>query len=184
MLFKWLDNLEEWLIAALLGAMTVITFGQVVARYVFNYSFVWALELVTYLFGALIFLGMAYGVRVGTHIGVDALVKTLKPAGARAVGAVATLLCLVYSLICLYGSVVYIEKMREIGILAQDLPVAQWIPRSVLAIGFAIMAVRFAIVFYRIITGKQPGLRLSDEAAEALRLKTDNDEAVPDAGPR
>ncbi len=64
--------------------MTCVTFAQVVARYVFNYSFVWALELVTYLFAWLIFLGMAYGVRVGAHIGVDALVKTLRPAlGAR-----------------------------------------------------------------------------------------------------
>ena len=26
--------------------MTLVTFTQVVARYVFNYSFVWALELV------------------------------------------------------------------------------------------------------------------------------------------
>ncbi|HRA78729.1 MAG TPA: TRAP transporter small permease subunit, partial [Burkholderiaceae bacterium] len=35
--------------------MTLITFVQVVARYVFNYSFVWALELTTFLFGGLIF---------------------------------------------------------------------------------------------------------------------------------
>ena len=183
-MFRWLDHFEEWLIAALLGAMTAITFGQVVARYVFNYSFVWALELVTYLFGALIFLGMAYGVRVGSHIGVDALVKTMRPAGVRIVGAIATLLCLVYSCIGLYGSVVYIEKMREIGILAQDLPIEQWIPRSVLAIGFALMTLRFAIALYRIMTGTQAGLRLSDEAAEALKLKADNDQNAPDAAPR
>ncbi|MGB3836264.1 TRAP transporter small permease, partial [Castellaniella sp.] len=69
MLRNWLEHLEEGLIAFLLAAMTIITFGQVIARYVFNYSFVWALELTMYCFGALIFLGMAYGVRVGAHIG-------------------------------------------------------------------------------------------------------------------
>src|SRR3546814_15764872 len=73
----WLERLEEGLIALLLAAMTIITFGQVVARYVFNYSFVWALELSTYLFAALIFLAISYGVRVGAHIGVDALVTVL-----------------------------------------------------------------------------------------------------------
>ena len=67
------------MIAFLLTVMTLITFMQVVARYVFNYSFVWALELVTFLFGGLIFIGISYGVRVGSHIGVDALVKTPAP---------------------------------------------------------------------------------------------------------
>ena len=42
---RWLERLEEGLIALLMAAMTLITFVQVVARYVFNYSFVWALEL-------------------------------------------------------------------------------------------------------------------------------------------
>ena len=84
----WLHRLEEWLIATLLAVMTCITFMQVVARYVFNYSFVWALELNTFLFAWLIFLGMAYGVRVGAHIGVDALVKSLGPRAAQTCAAI------------------------------------------------------------------------------------------------
>src|SRR3546814_11927669 len=86
----WLERLEEGLIAFLLAAMTVVTFGQVVARYIFNYSFVWALELSTYLFAALLFLGISYGVRVGAHIGVDALVKALPKAIANKVDVAAT----------------------------------------------------------------------------------------------
>ena len=54
-----LERLEEGVIAFLLATMTLITFGQVIARYVFDYSFVWALELVTFLFAWLIFLGMS-----------------------------------------------------------------------------------------------------------------------------
>ncbi len=78
--------------------MTLLTFAQVVARYVFNYSFVWALELTGVLFASLIFIGMSYGVRVGSHIGVDALVRALRPGPARKDhDRIATvLLCLVY----------------------------------------------------------------------------------------
>jgi C4-dicarboxylate transporter DctQ subunit len=90
----WLGRLEEGLIAFLLAAMTVITFGQVIARYVFNYSFTWALELVTYLFAWMIFLGIPYGVRVGSHIGVDALVSALGAKAARVLGVIAAALCL------------------------------------------------------------------------------------------
>jgi C4-dicarboxylate transporter DctQ subunit len=154
--------------------MTVVTFAQVIARYVFNYSFVWALELVTYLFAWLIFLGMAYGVRVGSHIGVDALVKKLTPPVARAFAAVASALCMVYAAIVFVGAWTYVGKMREIGILAQDLPIEQWIPRLVLPFGFAVLFVRFAEIFYRSVTGRQARL-LGDEAEDALKLRAELD---------
>lgn len=179
MIRSMFERLEESLIALILAVMTVITFVQVVARYVFNHSFVWALELVTYLFAWLIFLGMAYGVRVGSHIGVDALVKTLAGRPARIVGGIAAALCLVYSVIVFYGGWVYVGKMYEIGILAQDLPIPQWVPRLVLPIGFGLLIIRFSESLYRIVSGKESRLHLADEAADALKLKqTDNSDQV------
>src|SRR3546814_6097842 len=85
----WHERLEEGLIALLLASMTLVTFGQVIARYVFNYSVVWALELSTFLFGGLIFLGISYGVRVTAHIGVDALVKRLPKSMTQALRLIA-----------------------------------------------------------------------------------------------
>jgi len=167
-MLRWVNRLEEGLIALLLTVMTLITFTQVVARYVFNYSFVWALELVTFLFGGLIFLGISYGVRVGAHIGVDALVKTLSPARARAVGAAAAVLCMAYAAIVFVGGWIYVSKMLEIGILAQDIPVPQWVPRLVLPVGFALLFLRFGQVLYRILAGKEAHL-LGDEVKDALK---------------
>jgi C4-dicarboxylate transporter DctQ subunit len=174
--YRWYDRVEEGLIAFLLALMTLITFGQVIARYVFDYSFVWALELVTFLFAWLIFLGMSYGVRVGSHIGVDALVKALGPRSARVVGAIATLCCIAYALIGLVGSWRYVTTMRTIGTLAQDLPIPVWIPQSVLPLGFGLLAVRFGEVLYRIVRGSEAHL-LGDEAATILEQAE-----VPDAG--
>lgn len=171
MRFAWFHRLEEGLIALLLAAMTLITFVQVVARYVFNYSFVWALELTTFLFAWLIFLGMAYGVRVGSHIGVDALVKALEPKAARVAGAAAALLCLAYAVILFYGSWQYVAKMYQIGILAQDLPIPQWVPRLVLLIGFGLLIVRFAEALFRIVTGREIRMQVADEAIDALKHK-------------
>jgi C4-dicarboxylate transporter DctQ subunit len=164
---RFFDRLEEGAIAFLLAVMTIITFGQVIARYVFNYSFVWALELVTFLFAWLIFLGMSYGVRVGSHIGVDALVKLLPPRTARIVGIVATLGCIAYALIVLYGGWIYMSKMRELGTLAEDLPIPVWIPQLVVPLGAALLAFRFGQVLYRLATGREAHL-LGDEAAAIL----------------
>ena len=178
---NWFERAEEGLIALLLAAMTLIIFGQVIARYVFNYSFVWALELVTYLFAGLIFLGMAYGVRVGAHIGIDALVKSLGPRSSRVVGSLAAASCVAYAVIVLVGSVQYVEKMRSIGILSQDLPIEQWIPRLVLPIGFLLLVLRFLQAFYRIATGRDRTLELADEAADALRMNQDGSAAAGEA---
>lgn len=169
---RWLEHLEEGLIVVLMAAMTLLTFAQVIARYIFNYSFVWALELTGVMFAWLIFIGMSYGVRVGAHIGVDALVKSLGRRAARAIGAVAAVLCIVYALIVAWGGYQYVSKMYEVGILMQDIPVQQWIPRVVMPLGFTLLAFRFAQVLWRIASGKEAHL-LGDEVKEALKLKDD-----------
>ena len=174
-------RLEEGVIALLLATMTLITFAQVVARYVFNYSFTWALELVTWLFAWLILLGMAYGVRVGAHIGVDVLVKALGPRPARVIGILAAAICLGYSVIFLVGGYQYVAKIHKIGILAQDLPVPQWVPRLALPVGFGLLALRFAQLLWRLVTGRESGLHLADEAADALKLR--DAAAPPEARP-
>jgi C4-dicarboxylate transporter DctQ subunit len=169
---RWLEHFEEGLIAFLMAAMTLVTFMQVVARYVFNYSFVWALELTGVMFAWLIFTGMSYGVRVGAHIGVDAVVKSLSQGAARVVGIVATVLCIVYAAIVFVGGFQYVRKMYDVGILMQDIPIQQWIPRIILPLGFALLALRFAQLLYRLIAGKEAHL-LGDEAADALKLRQD-----------
>lgn len=167
---RWLEFLEEALVIVLMAAMTLVTFMQVVARYVFNYSFVWALELTGVMFAWLIFIGMSYGVRVGAHIGVDIVVKSLGPRAARTVGLLAATLCVVYALIVAWGGYQYVTKMHDVGILMQDMPVQQWIPRLVIPLGFALLAFRFAQVLWRLGTGQEAHM-LVDEAKDALAMQ-------------
>jgi len=169
---RWLKNFEEGLIVVLMAAMTLLTFVQVVARYVFNDSLVWAMEATGIMFAWLIFVGMSYGVRVGAHIGVDALVKSLGARAARNAASVAAALCTVYALLVAFGSYQYVYKLYSIGILMQDIPIEIWIPRVVLPLGFLLLAFRFAQVLWRLLHG-QDGQLLGDEAEDALRLRED-----------
>ena len=187
MRFEWFHRLEEGLIAFLLAAMTLVSFSQVIARYVFNYSFTWALELTMVFFAWLIFLGIPYGVRIGSHIGVDALVKALGPKSGRVVGIAAASLCVVYSVILLIGSWSYVTKMYVLDINMDDLPMVPiWMPRTILVVSFVLLVVRFGQVLWRIITGKEIRLHLSDEAEEVLRERREALEAGhdPSEGPR
>jgi len=175
---RWLELLEEGLISTLLALMTLITFAQVIARYVFNYSFVWALELVTFLFAWLIFIGMSYGVRTGSHIGIDVAVNLLGTKIARIVTMVATLLCIAYSVIIFIGSWNYVTRIYEIGNYAKDIAIPVWIPRVALPVGFALLTLRFCQVLYRLIVGKDTHL-IGDESEQALKLRNDL-ESSPD----
>jgi len=114
-------------------------------------------------------------VRVGAHIGVDAVVKALSARPARVVGIAATILCIVYASIVFVGGFQYVRKMHDVGILMQDIPIQQWIPRTILPLGFALLAFRFAQVLYRLATGAEAHL-LGDEAKDALKLKQDDAE--------
>ncbi len=57
------DRIEETIIAALIGLMTVLTFANVTARFVFNSNILWALELTVFMFGWLVLLGASYAVK-------------------------------------------------------------------------------------------------------------------------
>jgi len=101
------DHIEETLIALLLGLMTVVTFANVVARFVFNSNILWALELTVFLFGWLVLLGSSYAVKKHAHLGVDAVLNMLAPAPRRIMALVAVACCLVFSLLMLKGAYDY-----------------------------------------------------------------------------
>lgn len=168
---KILDHLEEWIISLMLFAMTALSFMQVVRRYVFNTGFSWSLELTGVCFAVMIFVGISYGVRVGSHIGVDALVSLLSPARRRWVSILAVALCLVYVGFVLYGSSIYVAKMREVGVELDDMPIERWIVLSIMPIGYAMAGFRFVQIIINLITGKTDSLHLADEAADAMKLQ-------------
>ena len=102
-----IDHIEETMIALLLGLMTVVTFANVIARFVFNSNILWALELTVFTFGWLVLLGASYAVKKHAHLGVDAILNMLAPAPRRILALIAVGCCLVFSLLLLKGSYDY-----------------------------------------------------------------------------
>lgn len=89
-MLKFLDHLEEWLVATLIGAATIIIFLSVVHRYasglpipvlqdwLLSINMSWSQELCIYMFIWMAKFGAAYGVRTGIHVGVDVFINSLK----------------------------------------------------------------------------------------------------------
>lgn len=157
-----IGRLEEAIIAVLFAAMVLITFSQVIARYVFNAGAIWAVELTTYCFAWLVLFGASWGIKRSAHLGVDAFVKLFPKRWQRLFGLLGVVAGLIYAGIMLRGSWDYVAKLYRLGIEAEDLPIPQWLPMSILVIGMGLLIVRLLQVALRILAGSQT-LMLADE---------------------
>ena len=111
---SFVDTIEETVIAALLGAMTLVTFSNVIARYVFNSNILWALELTVFMFGWLVLLGASYAVKKQSHLGVDAIVNIVSPPVRKAMALFSIACCLAFSLLLLKGAWDYWSVYAEL----------------------------------------------------------------------
>ena len=187
------DRLEETLIAVFLGLMTVITFANVVARYVFNDNILWALEATVFLFAWLVLLGASYAVKHSLHLGIDLLVNALGPAARRALGLVSVAACLAFAVLLLIGSWEYWYPFatKRAFLEVNDVPMpgflqflAEWfnegeayekiprfIPYAALPIGMALLTWRFVQAGIAIARGTQATVIASHEVAESDRAE-------------
>lgn len=184
------DKFEETLIAIFLGLMTVVTFANVIARYVFNDNILWALETTVFLFAWLVLLGTCYGVKKSLHLGIDIIIARLAPGPRRTVGLVAIAACLAFSILLLVGSWEYWYPFatKRAFLEVNDIPMpaflqflADWmnegekyekiprfIPYAVLPISMTLLTWRFIQAGIRIFRGDIYTIIASHEAEEML----------------
>ncbi len=114
------DRLEETFIAIILGAMTVLTFVNVIFRYTFDWGIVnwleatlnftwpdsipWGYETTLILFSWLVLFGMSYCVKKTAHLGVDAVINVLSAPSRRILALVAGACCILYTYLLIKGS--------------------------------------------------------------------------------
>jgi C4-dicarboxylate transporter DctQ subunit len=166
---KFLDRLEEWLIASLMGAATVVIFVAVVHRYASGWpipglqdallkiNMSWAQELCIYMFVWMAKFGAAYGVRTGIHVGVDVLINRLPAAWHRK----AVLLGLAAG--ALFTGVVgtlgarFVLQMAHTDQVSADLEIPMWVVYLAVPLGSYLMCFRFIQVAVRFVrTGELP----------------------------
>jgi len=166
---KFLDHLEEWLIAFLMGAATLLIFVAVVHRYaagmpvpgvqdaLLKIDLTWAQELCIYMFVWMAKFGAAYGVRTGIHVGVDVMINRLPGAthklyvlfgllaGATFTGIVGTL------------AATFVWEIAHTDSVSPDLELPKWIVYLCIPLGSYLMCFRFLQVAWSFArTGELP----------------------------
>jgi C4-dicarboxylate transporter DctQ subunit len=181
---KFLDHLEEWLIASLMGMATTLVFLSVVHRYLSGFAIPhlqdwllsmdvsWAQEVTIIMFVWMAKFGAAYGVRTGIHVGVDVLINRLQPKwrtkfvlfGLGAGAFFTAVIAILGAQLCLHTGLEYAVQtllgMPSDGFSGPTTPDAGWPVWAVylaIPLGSSLMCFRFlqvAVHFFR--TGELP----------------------------
>lgn len=184
-MIRTIHRLEEALLCFLLTSLTLLVFAETLLRFS-GTSALWLEEAIQWNAGWFVLFGASYGVRTGAHIGLTLLTGALHNRMLkRAIAALAVIICIAYCLIFLYSSWEYVRAQQMIGFDLSDLQISagliggwpaeeiaikQWVPYCGLLIGFALLLIRFMVLFFKIITGKADGFEFIDEAKESVEL--------------
>lgn len=168
---RLVDAIEEGVIALLLAAALVATLYRLVIAGP-SAGPAGGFDPGSYLFAALVLLGMSYGVRVNAHLGVDAFVKLFGPGPRRLFGLLAVLAGLTYGALLLTGAWEQAAGQYRQG--GGSGPIPRGLLLAILPAGFALLVGRLIQAGVRIWRRQQEGLLHADEAADALRRHLDS----------
>lgn len=185
-----IDHIEETFIAITLGLMTIITFANVIARYIFNSNILWGLEATVFLFAWLVLIGASYGVKQTFHIGIDIVLVMVPKPVRKILTLLACAACILFAALLLKGSWDYWAPFagKRAFYETNDLPVPffltwlkdvfndgeayeklpRFIPYAALPIGMALLLYRFIQATWYILTDQQTALIASHEAEELM----------------
>jgi TRAP-type C4-dicarboxylate transport system permease small subunit len=149
--------IEDALCAAALGSVAVIICGQVVSRYVFNYTPSWSEELSRYLVVWTIFIGTAVGVRKNIHIGVDAFIRLAPRWMKLTLEVLLNLIGAVVSGVLIWLSVLFIQDTIEYEQLSPAMQIPMWLPYLAMPVGLSFGVVHFLHDIVKLFaTGEEP----------------------------
>ena len=131
------------LVIALLAAMAIMVFANVVLRFLTDHSILWVEEASRYAMVWLTFIGAGPVLRYGAHIGIDTLERAL-PRHARIIRAT------IFALLSIFFAVMIVVGIRYSMLTwAQTTPVLEIPVGAVylaMPVGFALMLAHLAIM--------------------------------------
>ncbi|MBL8486251.1 MAG: TRAP transporter small permease [Rhodocyclaceae bacterium] len=112
---------NRWVVIALVAVMAVLVFANVVARYAFSYSFVWAEEVTRYMMVWVGFIGSGLVLRYGAHIAVEAFQDVLPARAAQATRALVVLILAVS-----FAAMTWLGVQYVLFAWDQETPILNW----------------------------------------------------------
>lgn len=142
-------HLEEALIVALLGLMSILIGMQVFMRYVMGDSLTWSEELARYCFIWCTYLGVSYGVKSRAHICVEAAVNQLPHAFKSKVKVLVHLVFILFAALVVKEGYALTLKIFSFGQTSSSLGIPMGVVYLAPTCGFALVIYRLLQQIYQ-----------------------------------
>ncbi len=145
-IWSFLGRLEEWTLVFVLLALAIVSFVQVVCRYVVGFSFTWMEEVTRYSSVFIAFLGAAIGVKYGTHFSMIFLYERLSSDRMRQLlMLIVNLICCAVLLVVAWYGWEQAMKLKRFGTLTAVLRIPKYIPYLPIPLFSVVMALRYLL---------------------------------------
>lgn len=141
---RFLLFVETYIAGILMIVTSLLIFLQVILRYVFSYSIIWAEEFARYGIVWFVFLGSSLAVHEGAHASVDVLIKLLPTKVYRVFAALAIVISIGFTVTVAWFGIRMVIRIAQIGNITPALGIPMYIPYLAIPIGSAMMTWRFA----------------------------------------
>ncbi|MCD8349029.1 MAG: TRAP transporter small permease [Planctomycetaceae bacterium] len=135
-------RIEEIIIVACLGVMTISIGLQVFMRYVVQASLSWSEELARYLFIFFVYAGISYGVKMKRHVRVEAFTMWLSPRKQAIIKLVSDILFLAFALFIIYYGFVTAGRIFRLNQTSPALEIRMGYVYGTLPFCFILVAIR------------------------------------------
>lgn len=142
---KTAEKIHAAAMSLLLAAMVVTIFYQVVSRYIFNFSLVWAEELARGCFIWMVFMGLSYVERNDEPIKITIL-RDIMPTGIRSLmNLLSMILSLGFCLICTFYGFERVAFLIESKQIAPGLQINMVWFYLAIPVGFLLTSIAYVI---------------------------------------
>lgn len=133
---------ERWMMLWLYAYVVLVTFVEVVRRFVFNMSSVWGEETARYAFIYLTWIGAAVAVRNRAHIRIDILLNLLPTRGKASLNIIASLCTIIFAVFALFWSIEPVLVSFRFGSVTDGLRVIKGWFLIAVPLGFCLVLLR------------------------------------------
>jgi len=142
---KWDENLgriEKFLVAAMLSAMILLAFLQILLRNAFSTGVSWADPLVRYLVLWVGFIGASLAGKEGKHITIEVFSRWFDGRSRRYLKAISRLISALICGLMTFAGWTFVQNEAQMG-NTTFLEIPVWIPQVIIPVSFALMTLRF-----------------------------------------
>lgn len=140
-----LVEVEKAIMGVGLFVTTIIIFANVVARYVFQNSFIWAEELARYNIVWVTFIGMSLCARLGVHVTMDVLFSRLRGKVQLFLWRFINIVTAGFSLYLAFTGWLLVSSVWRSGQVSPATGLPMWVVYLAVPVGGVLMARSFAL---------------------------------------